>query len=457
MRIAVAKEVQAGERRVALVPDIVAHLIKQGLDVCVASGAGAEAAFPDGAYAEAGAAIRSDEARLWGEADVLVKVAAPEAAEADRLHPGAVLIGFLNPLGNVDLVQRLAERHVTAFSLEWIPRLSRAQSMDALSSQATVSGYKGALLAADALGKFLPMLTTAAGTIAPARVLVIGAGVVGLMAIATARRLGAVVEAFDIRPAVREEVQSLGATFVGVELTEETVAEGGYAPEVSASSQQREQDVLHQHIRRADIVITTAQVPGKQAPLLVTDAMVAATLTGSLVAFGKLQGVMPSRPITFPLQQPVNGLLILGFIAGAAVILKEPAAPVLFLSLAALALLLGVLFVLPIGSGDMPVVISFLNASSGLAASAAGFVLQNPLLIIAGALVGASGAILTQMMCKSMHRSLAHVLFSAFGSGDAVTGAAASSGEKVIHSVDVEEAAMMLAYAHTVIIRHYPK
>jgi len=201
-------------------------------------------------------------------------------------------------------------------------------------------------------------------------------------------------------------------------------------------------------------LIGTSAIPELNLMLTILLAMLigAATLTGSLVAFGKLQGVMPSRPITFPLQQPVNGLLILGFIAGAAVILKEPAAPVLFLSLAALALLLGVLFVLPIGSGDMPVVISFLNASSGLAASAAGFVLQNPLLIIAGALVGASGAILTQMMCKSMHRSLAHVLFSAFGSGDAVTGAAASSGEKVTHSVDVEEAAMMLAYAHIVII-----
>lgn len=283
MRIAVAKEVRAGERRVALVPDIVAHLVKQELDVCVASGAGTEASFPDAAYAEAGATMMADEARLWGEADVLVKVAAPETAEADRLHPGAALIGFLNPLGHVDLVQRLAERHITAFSLEWIPRLSRAQSMDALSSQATVIGYKGTLLAADALGKFLPMLTTAAGTIPPARVLVVGAGVAGLMAIATARRLGAVVEAFDIRPAVREEVQSLGATFVGVELTEETVAEGGYAPEVSASSQQREQDVLHQHIRRADIVITTAQVPGRRAPLLVTDAMVAAMQPGSVI------------------------------------------------------------------------------------------------------------------------------------------------------------------------------
>lgn len=283
MRIAVAKEVRAGERRVALVPDIVARLVKQGLDVRVASGAGAAAAFPDAAYAEAGATMMADETRLWGEAEVLVKIAAPETAEADRLHPGAVLIGFLNPLGHVDLMQRLAERHVTAFSLEWIPRLSRAQYMDALSSQATVIGYKGALLAADALGKFLPMLTTAAGTIAPARVLVIGAGVAGLMAIATARRLGALVEAFDIRPAVREEVQSLGATFVGVELTEDTVAAGGYAQAVSTSSQQREQDVLHQHIQRADIVITTAQVPGKQAPLLVTDAMVAAMQPGSVI------------------------------------------------------------------------------------------------------------------------------------------------------------------------------
>jgi NAD(P) transhydrogenase subunit beta len=200
-------------------------------------------------------------------------------------------------------------------------------------------------------------------------------------------------------------------------------------------------------------LIVASAVPDLNLMLTILLAMLigAATLTGSLVAFAKLQGIVPGRPVTFPLQQPVNGLLVLGFLVGAAVIVKEPAMPVLFLSLAALALLLGVLFVLPIGAADMPVVISFLNASSGLAASAAGFVLQNPLLIIAGALVGASGTILTQMMCKSMHRSLAHVLFSAFGSGDAVTGAAAS-GEKVIHRVDVEEAAMMLAYAHTVII-----
>jgi NAD(P) transhydrogenase subunit alpha len=186
-------------------------------------------------------------------------------------------------MGNLKMVQRLAYRRITAFSMEWIPRLSRAQSMDALSSQAAVSGYKGALLAADALGKFLPMLTTAAGTIAPAKVLVIGAGVSGLMAIATTRRLGAIVEAFDIRPAAREEVQSLGAAFVGVELEEATASESGYAQDVSAASRQREQEVLYQHVQRADIVITTAQVPGKPAPLLVTEAMVAAMQAGSVI------------------------------------------------------------------------------------------------------------------------------------------------------------------------------
>lgn len=287
MRIAVAKEVREGERRVALVPDIVAQLIKAGLEVWVETGAGVEASYPASAYAEAGATIVTDDLLLWSEADVLLKVGVPTERggdhEVERLRPGAVLIGFLNPMGNVAMVQRLAAGQVTAFSVEWIPRLSRAQSMDALSSQATVMGYKGALLAADALGKFMPMLTTAAGTVAPAKVLVIGTGVAGLMAIATARRLGAVVEGFDIRPAVREEVQSLGATFVGVELDEETATQGGYAQDVSALSRQHEQDVLYEHIQRADIVITTAQVPGKCAPLLVTDAMVAAMQPGSVI------------------------------------------------------------------------------------------------------------------------------------------------------------------------------
>jgi NAD(P) transhydrogenase subunit alpha len=254
--------------------------------VWVETNAGVGAAYPNAAYEHAGATIISDDLALWEQADVVLKVGPPTEQEdlgkIDRLRPGAVLISFLDPLRHVDVVHRLAARQITALSMDLIPRLSRAQSMDALSSQATVAGYKAALLAADALGKFFPMLTTAAGTIAPAKVLVIGAGVAGLMAIATARRLGAVVEAFDIRPAVREEVQSLGATFVGVELAEATV-EGGYAQDVSTVARQREQEVLAQHVQRADVVITTAHVPGKQAPLLLTDAMVATMQPGSVI------------------------------------------------------------------------------------------------------------------------------------------------------------------------------
>ncbi len=287
MRIAVPKEARPEERRVALVPEVVAHLVHTGFEVRIETGAGLQASFPDSAYVAAGATILSDPAQLWGDTDILVKVSAPVTRgtchEVDWLRPGSTLIGLLNVLGDTDLVQRLAVREITAFGMELIPRISRAQTMDALSSQASVAGYKAVLMAADASGKFMPMLTTAAGTIPPAKVLVVGAGVAGLMAIATARRLGAVVEAFDIRPAVREEVQSLGATFVDVELEEETVADGGYAQAVSGAARQREQEVLHRHIQRADIVITTAQVPGKQAPVLVTEEMVMAMQAGAII------------------------------------------------------------------------------------------------------------------------------------------------------------------------------
>jgi NAD(P) transhydrogenase subunit alpha len=287
MRIAVARECREGEHRVALVPAVVPPLRQAGCDVWIEANAGAGASFTDEAYADAGATIITDDLAVWEHAEVLLMVGPPDTQEicqkVQRLRPGAVLIGFLNPLGNVALVQRLAAWQITAFSMECIPRLSRAQSMDALSSQATIAGYKAVLLAADALEKFFPMLTTAAGTMAPARVLVIGAGVTGLMAIATARRLGAVVEAFDIRLAVREEVQSLGATFVGVELVEAVGAAGGYAPEVSAAAQQLQQEMLRHYVQRADVVITTAQVPGRPAPLLVTDAMVAAMQPGSVI------------------------------------------------------------------------------------------------------------------------------------------------------------------------------
>ncbi len=288
MRIAVAKEIEVCERRVALVPDIVARLVKQGLEIWIEAGAGERAFFNDAAYEAAGAIIIADTNKLWSEADILLKVSPPQEredgrSEIDLLKEGAVLISFLNPLGNPVVAQKLADRKVTALSIEMIPRTTRAQSMDALSSQASIAGYKAVLIAAAALPKYFPMLTTAAGTIAPAKIFIMGAGVAGLQAIATARRLGAIVEAFDIRPAVKEEVQSLGAKFVEVKLDEETTAAGGYAKEISDASKKRTQEVVTEHIKNADVVITTAQVPGKKAPLLVTEDMVKQMKPGSVI------------------------------------------------------------------------------------------------------------------------------------------------------------------------------
>lgn len=287
MNIAVAKEVRTGERRVALVPEVIAKLVKKGLKVRVEAGAGEGAYISDTSYEEAGAEVVSDAAFLFGEADVLIKIAPPQERdgrhEADMLREGAALIGLLNPFGDPALMKRLAARKTTSFSMELIPRISRAQSMDALTSQANIAGYKAALIAANTLGKFFPMLTTAAGTVAPARVLVLGAGVAGLQAIATARRLGAIVEAFDIRPAVKEEVQSLGAKFLEVELEEATVGAGGYAKEVSEEAKRREQEMLAEHVKMADAVITTAAVPGKKAPILLTKEMVEGMKQGSVI------------------------------------------------------------------------------------------------------------------------------------------------------------------------------
>jgi NAD(P) transhydrogenase subunit alpha len=283
MKIAVAKEIEVGERRVALVPDVVARLVKKGVEVLVASGAGEGSFFSDDAYSAVGAKIVSDPAQLWGEADLVLKVAPPKDSEITMMRSGSAVVGFLNPLGQPDVCEKLAAKGVTSFSMELIPRTSRAQSMDALSSQAGVAGYKATLIAAAAAPKFFPMLTTAAGTIRPAKVFVMGAGVAGLQAIATARRLGAVVEAFDIRPAVKEEVQSLGAKFVEIKLDEDTVAEGGYAKEISEESKKRTQALVADTVAAADVVITTAQVPGRKAPVLVTAEMVAKMKPGAVV------------------------------------------------------------------------------------------------------------------------------------------------------------------------------
>jgi NAD(P) transhydrogenase subunit alpha len=287
MKIGIAKEFDVGENRVAMSPDVVAKLVKQGQEVLVETGAGDRACFPDSAYEAAGAQLIGSAQQLWQEADILLKVRKPQDregwSEIEALRPGQVVIGFLNPLGNPELMQRLAEKGATAFSMELIPRTTRAQAMDALSSQANLAGYKSVLLAASALPNIFPMMTTAAGTLPPAKVFIIGAGVAGLQAIATARRLGAVVEAFDIRPAAKEEVQSVGARFVEVTLEEETTATGGYAKEVSEASKERSRQVIAEHVKGADVVITTAQVPGKKAPVLVTEEMVAQMKPGSVI------------------------------------------------------------------------------------------------------------------------------------------------------------------------------
>jgi NAD(P) transhydrogenase subunit alpha len=276
MQLGVPKELVPGERRVALIPETVGRL-GDGVDVVVETGAGDAAGFSDDAYREAGATVGDP----WA-ADVVAKVAAPTANEAARLREGHVLIAFLSPLTDTAGIERLAAAGVHAFALESVPRITRAQPIDALSSQATVSGYKAALIAADRLPRFFPMLMTAAGTIPPAKVLVLGAGVAGLQAIATVRRLGAVVSAFDVRPAVREQVESLGATFLDLGVQGEET-EGGYAAELTPEQQAAQQSELQSRIPLFDAVITTAAIPGRPAPKLITAEAVRAMRAGSVI------------------------------------------------------------------------------------------------------------------------------------------------------------------------------
>lgn len=323
MKIAIAKETQVDERRVALIPEVAARLVQQGIEVWVEAGAGERSFFSNATYEAAGVQVIDNPDSLWQGADIVLKVGVLQEAEVEQLRAGSILIGFLDPLGNPVLIQKLAERNVTALSMEMIPRISRAQSMDALSSQANIAGYKSVLIAAATLPKYFPMLTTAAGTIRPAKVLVMGAGVAGLQAIATARRLGAVVEGYDIRPEVKEQVQSLGAKFVDVTLEENTVAEGGYAKEISETAQEHARKVLTQHVAASDIVITTAQVPGRKAPLLVTEAMIREMKPGSVIVDlaasqgGNCEGTEPGKdvqkhgvtivgPMNLPASMPVH-------------------------------------------------------------------------------------------------------------------------------------------------------
>ena len=310
--VGVPRETAPGERRVALIPDTVKRLTGSGVIVRVQSGAGDASGHSDEAYAAAGAEIVPDVQQVYA-ANVVIKVQKPTLDEAALLRPGATIIALLQPLTSHDLVREFAERGITAFSMDAIPRTTRAQSMDVLSSQATVAGYKAVLMAADNLPKFFPMLTTAAGSIVPAKVLVVGAGVAGLQAIATARRLGAVVEAYDTRPVVKEQVESLGAKFVDIPVdTSDTQTAGGYAKEVSAETLRKQQEVLADHAVKSDVVITTAAVPGRPAPRLISKETVERMRPGSVIVDlaaetgGNVEVTRPGETVEH------NGVLVMG-------------------------------------------------------------------------------------------------------------------------------------------------
>ncbi len=311
MKVAVPKETDPCERRVALVPEAVGKLKAAGFELVVERGAGASAGFPDADYATAGAELVGRDG-LFAAAEAVVRVGRPTSEEIGALAPGTILIGFLSPLTDPDGIERLAARGVVAFAMESIPRITRAQAMDALSSQSTVAGYKAVVLAADRLPRLFPLLMTAAGTVAPAKVLVLGAGVAGLQAIATARRLGAVVSGFDVRPAVREQVESLGASFLALDI-EGVETTGGYAAELTPEQQNRQQAALAERIPEFDIVITTALVPGRPAPRLIPAASVERMRPGSVIvdlaaeAGGNCELTEPGAEVER------NGVQIVGF------------------------------------------------------------------------------------------------------------------------------------------------
>lgn len=284
MKVVIPKETEAFEKRVAATPETVKKMIAAGLEVAVESGAGTESLFSDSDYRDAGASVASDLALLYRDAAILLKVQKPEKKELDLYPDNAIVIGLLQTRFYPDLVEHFNRKKNTAFSLEGIPRIARAQKLDALSSQSNVAGYKAVLMAADRLKKMMPLMMTAAGTITPARVLVLGAGVAGLQAVATARRLGAVVEAFDTRPVVKEQVESLGGKFLQIDVGQEKTEDaGGYAKELSEETHRKEMALIAKHAKEADIIITTALIPGKTAPLLITEEAVKSMKAGSVI------------------------------------------------------------------------------------------------------------------------------------------------------------------------------
>ncbi|KAA3611726.1 MAG: Re/Si-specific NAD(P)(+) transhydrogenase subunit alpha [Planctomycetota bacterium] len=279
----IPKETLPGETRVAATPETITKMVKLGLQVFVEADAGAQSFLSDADYQAAGAQTVASAAEGYSQANLVLKVAAPTLPELEVMPKGQVVVSFLSPARNLDLIRKLVERGITSFAMDLVPRITKAQKMDALSSQANIAGYKAVLLGASALGRYFPLLMTAAGTVKPARVVVFGAGVAGLQAIATARRLGAVVEATDIRPAVKEQVESLGAKFIDVAPDEGAEDEGGYAREASEDYKRRQAEAVAEHVSHADVVITTAQVPGKKAPMLLPESMLKRMRPGSVI------------------------------------------------------------------------------------------------------------------------------------------------------------------------------
>ncbi len=283
MKIGIPKEISEKERRVAIVPKMVKQIVSDGQEVLIESGAGESANFSDLEYEQAGASIVKGTQLLYSEADLIMKIHPPQRHEVEMMKTDSIYIGFLAPVSNLSVIQLMAEKNIASFAMEFIPRIARSQSMDAISSMASIAGYRAVLIAAQYLGKFFPLMMTAAGTIPPARVLVIGAGVAGLQAIATARRLGAKVEAFDTRPAVKEQVESLGAQFIEMEVVADAEAVTGYAKEMSDEFLRKEREIIGSRLAQNHVIITTAQVFGKKAPVLITEEMVKKIRKGSVI------------------------------------------------------------------------------------------------------------------------------------------------------------------------------
>jgi NAD(P) transhydrogenase subunit alpha len=284
VRVGIIKETLEGERRIAAVPETVGKMVKAGMEVVVEAGAGEAAFISDSRMEESGATIAPDRNTVLSQSDVVLKVNKPSSDEIDQMKEGAVIISFLQPFSSSEIIKKLAKRNISSLSMELVPRITRAQRIDALSTMSTVAGYKVVLMAAGACGRFFPMLTTAAGTIHPAKVIIIGAGVAGLQAIATAKRLGAVVTAFDVRPAAGEQVKSLGAEFISLDVSHEQAEDvGGYAKELSSEFYKKEQELIRKYSKDSDVIISTALIPGKPAPILITEEMVQEMKPGSVI------------------------------------------------------------------------------------------------------------------------------------------------------------------------------